>query len=134
MTVGGFRKAQLFQRNIQLQPGLQAFGLGPEGRRFALQRSDLAGRGIQLFCQTFSFSGFLQEIRIGDLFLLGEQGIFSPVLDQELEHCPGLIQLGADSFGPGQRLAPGFQFQHDAAVFLQGQQQSIAIGFQCVER
>ncbi len=104
------------------------------GRRFTLQRSNLAGCSIQLFRQALSFAGFLQEIRIGDLLLLGEQGIFGPVLDQELEHCPGLIQLGADSFGPGKRLAPGFRFQHDTAVFLQGQQQSIAIGFQGVER
>lgn len=134
MAMGGLRKAQLFQRNIQLQPGLQAFSLGPQRRRFTFQRSDLAGRGIQLFRQTSPFTGFLQEFRIGNLLLLGEQRILRPVLDQELEHRTGLIQLGTDSFRPGQGLAPGFRFQHDAAVLLQGQQQGIAIGFQGIER
>ena len=134
MAVGRLREAQLFQGDIQLQPGLQAFGLGPERRRFTFQGSDLTGCGIQLFRQPFPFPGFLQEIRIGNLLLLGEQGILRPVLDQELEHRTGLIQLGADSLGPGQGPAPGFRFQHDAAVFLQGQQQGIAIGFQGIER
>lgn len=47
MAAGGFRKAQLFQGDVQFQPGIQAFRLGPKGRRFTFQGSDLAGGGIQ---------------------------------------------------------------------------------------
>ena len=98
MAAGGFRKAQLFQGNVQFQPGIQAFRLGPEGRRFTFQGSDLAGGGIQFFRQLPAFLGLFQEIPIGNGFFLGKQGILGTILDQELEHLTGFIQLGADFF------------------------------------
>ena len=98
MAAGGFRKAQLFQGNVQFQPRVQAFRLSPESCRLTFQRGNLAGGGIQFFRQLPAFLGLFQEISIRNGFFLGKQGILGTVLDQELEHLAGFIQLGTDLF------------------------------------
>ena len=65
---------------------------------------------------------------------MGEQGTFGPVLHHKAQSLPGLIQLGTDFFGTLQGFAVLFRFQHDTAIFLQGQVQGIAIRLQRVQR